>query len=116
MKWGERVKLRPLRPGELEEIDAGRRLREAERAGSHAEKSVVTENEMFESLLGPTGEIGLSSVDFASEAQAGRFFAWAAKRRSNFAGRSDRVGLPHVAQGGERNRRSGDGREKSLGE
>lgn len=65
MKWGDRVKLLPLQPGELEAIDVKRRLREAEQAGSRPVKSVVTEEDAFERLLGPTGEVGLSSIDLA---------------------------------------------------
>lgn len=81
MKWGERVKLRPLRPGELEEIDAERRRREAGQARDRRKAPALTEEDAFGLLLGPTGEIGLASIDLGSDARAGRFYAYVSRRR-----------------------------------
>lgn len=80
--WGTRVKLKPLRPGELEEIDARRKSREAVQARGRQANQVLTEEDAFERLLGPTGEVGLSSIDFASYEQMDRFFEYVAHRRA----------------------------------
>jgi len=82
IEWGRRVERRPLQPGELGAIDIERRREEAEQAKNRAVKSPRTEEDAFEILLGSTGQIGLDSIDFASDVQADRFFAWLEKRRA----------------------------------
>lgn len=83
MKWGERRKRIPLRPGELAAIDAERRRQEAEAGKNNPRKKARTEEEVFAELLGPTGSLGLSSIDFAGDAQVARFRAYAAKARAS---------------------------------